>query len=554
MNGLFNQLVRLRMAWVRRTLWASFVRRTQDPAFFQQQALRSILRRNENTAFGRAHGFAGIGGSAEYATKVPIQTYEDLRPYIEKQEADKTPHLVAEQPVMYARTSGTTGKPKYIPLLASTIASYRRNQEIFSYCHYSAVPGIFSGKTLAFVSPAIEGRLPSGTPFGSMSGLIYQSTPKLLQRNYVIPPAVFECADSAVKYLLIAIFAAAEDSISYIAGANPSTFLKIAEVIPARIESIIAAIRTGQLPGREQLGPATHRVLQQAFGKNEDRACVLERLAINPERITLAALWPKLKAISCWREGSCRLLLPALQRQLPPGMPILEMGYLSSECRGSLPVDSLRHLEVPTLHENYFEFIERDAWESGSVRTCALEHLEIGRLYYVIITTPAGLYRYFMNDIVMAGVRHGNTPTIKFLEKGTGATNITGEKLYESQVCDAVDASVSGRSWHPAFFVMIADPARQRYVFYLEAEGIAEDAFLNAFEAEIFARNLEYKAKRESGRLHPIELKRLRPGAGESFKAHLLAQGQREAQFKFLRLQSLEKVTFDFDAQVDPLP
>lgn len=550
MSLLPDVAVHLRMWAAGWLLWRPFIRRTRCPTRTQQRVLRSILRRNRDTDFGRQHQFPSIRTANDFSRRVPILTYEDLRPYIERQETQQTAGLLPEQPLMYARTSGTTGQAKHLPVTAATIARAKRNQRIFSYCHYSAIPGIFGGKTLAFVSPAIEGRLPSGTPYGSMSGLIYENMPRLLRRRYLVPPAVFAINDHALKYLLIAIFAVAERAISFIAGANPSTFLKVSEVIRSRSAEIVFAIETGVLPGRDVLGLQAHGEIQRCFRSNPDRASTVKRLFEAGPEVTFSLLWPELKAVSCWREGGSRGLLPALERQLSPGVATIELGYLASELRGSLPVDSGRRLEVPTLHENYFEFVERGDWEAGRRETLLLAELEAGRSYYVIVTTPDGLYRYFMNDVVRVDGRFNGTPTIKFLEKGAGATSITGEKLYESQVCEAMEALEKAGGWTSPFFLLVAEPEHMNYRLYLECPaGRMPGGIAGQLDAGLAARNLEYQTKRASGRLGPVELTLVAPGTGEAWKTDLVAGGQREAQFKFARLLPRHKVTFDFNAR-----
>ena len=63
--------------------------------------------------------------------------------------------------------------------------------------------------------------------------------------------------------------------------------------------------------------------------------------------------------------------------------------------------------------------------------------------YYIIVTTPSGLYRYFINDVVrVTGFLHA-APLLKFMQKGKGVTNITGEKLYEAQVLAAVSGAMT---------------------------------------------------------------------------------------------------------------
>lgn len=547
MSAMHRLLVRLRMAAVGRRHWRPFLRQTSDPTAVQREVLASILRRNRDTTFGREHGFAAIASPADFAAAVAICDYEQLRPYLERQEAQRTPELVAAQPILYARTSGTTGRPKHVPVLPDTLERHRRDQGIFACCHYAAVPGIFDGHTLAFVSPAVEGSMANGTPYGSMSGLVYQSMPWLLRRNYVVPAAVFEAGDHAWKYRTIAAFALAERDISFIAGANPSTFLKVAEVIRTEAETLVRAVESGRLPAPPAEWARLHQIAQRRFRASRQRADELRTVFASAPAAMFSALWPGLKAVSCWREGGCRALLPALDRLLDPGVTGLELGYLSSECRGSLPVDSRRRQEVPTLHENYFEFVECDRWEAGSRHTLPLAALEVGRAYYVIVTTPDGLYRYFMNDIVTVDGRFRGTPTIKFLEKGAGMTSLTGEKLHESQVCAALESLQRTDGWTSAFFLFVADEARQGYLCYLEATVAADPDFAARLDAALAAGNIEYAAKRDSGRLQPVEVRLLRPGAGAAWQAHLVAAGQREAQFKFLRLTTRARLSFDFE-------
>ena len=66
------------------------------------------------------------------------------------------------------------------------------------------------------------------------------------------------------------------------------------------------------------------------------------------------------------------------------------------------------------------------------------DELEAGQRYYVLITTASGLYRYFMNDLLeVTGFFH-RTPLLRFVQKGKGVTNLTGEKLYEAQMIESV--------------------------------------------------------------------------------------------------------------------
>ena len=65
-------------------------------------------------------------------------------------------------------------------------------------------------------------------------------------------------------------------------------------------------------------------------------------------------------------------------------------------------------------------------------------------------------------------------------------------------------------------------------------------------DAKLCELNIEYAAKRGSGRLAALEVKMLRPGAGRAYHRHCVEiKGQREAQAKVRALQTIEE--FDFD-------
>jgi hypothetical protein len=234
---------------------------------------------------------------------------------------------------------------------------------------------------------------------------------------------------------------------------------------------------------------------------------------------------------------------------LPQGTAVIEMGYLSSECLGSLNVDVVRNRCVPTLHEQVFEFVEAHHWERDQPATVTLDQLEEGRKYSVIVTTSNGLYRYAMNDIVEVTGRFNETPTIRFVQKGKGVTNITGEKLYEHQVIQAVEEVAQSVGASCEFFMMLAEVDECRYRLYLEPAH--DELFLDRrIDERLADLNIEYKSKRESGRLHPLQVCMLRPGTGDAYKRYCLQNGQREAQFKLVRLQHGHECSFDFKFHV----
>ena len=547
-NALANVALWTRMQSIRWTHWRNFEAATTHPAETQAATLKRILTRQARTRFGHTHGFDTISTPEEFTRRVPLHTYESLRPHIEAQEQTGDPVLNTERPIMYARTSGTTGQPKLIPIVRETLRELKRGQAIQAYAQFRTDPAAYYGLFLAVVSPAREGTLESGTPYGSTSGFMYAAMPRAARLKYVVPPEVFSIADYDVKYLLILRLAIAHDDLTHIACANPSTLLRLATLLDTHRDELLADV-SAETWSRLADVPA------------QVRTAVAARLSCSPHRVdelrrvlgrsqpTFADVWPHVRLVSTWTGGSCRIPLAVVRPSLPGHTRISELGYLSSELRGTLVVDIERGLGAPTLLDTFFEFVERDDWDAGNQRFHTLEELETGREYYIFPTTSNGLYRYDMNDIVRVTGRFHETPTLAFVQKGKGVTSITGEKLYESQVVEAVRIAEEAVGTSSGFFLMIADAERNQYILVIECASAGSDwdhTMRDAVEHCLIDLNLEYAAKRSSGRLHALDLWRVTAGTDEAYKRHCIEQGQREGQFKLVALQYRADCDFPF--------
>ena len=536
-----NARMHAHMMMVKHQYWNSFIKQTHDPQAVQQALLTHILSTQADTTFGKKHRFSRLRGYHEFRLGVPIHTYEDLRSDIQTQEDMKIPQLNNEQPVRYAMTSGTTGKPKMIPMLHRTNQMLRHYQRLSTYAQYHGIPKIFQGKMLVISGQNVEGSLESGTPYGSMSGMLTAALPSVLQAKRFLPEAIHGISEYQQKYLYLTAWALSEPDLSVVATANPSTFLKLLEMGRQHFSQLVEQLEANRKKAPDGVVPfprPTRRRLHdlQSFLGHEDQ-------------LTVEALWPKLKAVVAWTGGSCGVLIPKLKSSLPDKAAIIEMGYLSSEFPGSLNVNVQTNQCVPTFQENFFEFVEQHDWDAGRPHTVTLEQLETGERYYVLVTTMNGLYRYFMNDLIEGTGWFHRTPTIRFVQKGKGVTSLTGEKLYEFHVMNAVEAIQLTYQTTVDFYVMLADPLTLQYTLYLEHPPL--DFFVGYKLGQHMGKaNLEFHAKRESERLQPLRIVYLQPGTGEAYKTHCLQQGQRDAQFKVVRLQYAKDCSFNFSNYV----
>jgi len=526
----------------------------RDPMRAQRRLLARILLENRNTTFGGQHAFMKITSYEQFSRHVPVAHYESLRMFVEAEMDHGARALTMEPPVQYLRTSGTTGQPKDVPLTRSHLGALRRIQRASVAFQYRACPQGFAGSILAIVSPAIDGWLPNGKPFASASGVLAASSPGPILEKFAIPAAVLTVSDSRVKYLLILRLALARTDITYIGSANSTTLLALIKLYREHASALIDDLRRGTFFLADKVPQGVWSAVRTYLRPSADRAAALAQLQASSAPPRIADLWPDLRLVVTWTCASAGIATAALRRELAERTRILELGYLSTEFRGTITVGRRPGTGWPTLDTHFFEFAEREQWDRGDPQFLTLDRIRKGVDYYVIVTTPSGLYRYFINDLVrVTGFLH-KTPLLKFVQKGKGVTNITGEKLYESQVLTAVRLAMTELECVPRFLMMLADDEARHYKLYAEIDpGPRPEARLLAgtVDRRLTELNIEYAAKRESARLGAMRCEWLAGDTGERYKRFCVERGQREGQFKTVSLAYRKEFTFDLDACVD---
>ena len=154
-----------------------------------------------------------------------------------------------------------------------------------------------------------------------------------------------------------------------------------------------------------------------------------------------------------------------------------------------------------------------------------------------MLTTPGGLYRYHINDVVEVTGFYHRSPVVAFLRKGRDMSNLTGEKLHVNHVLAAI-AALQHQFHQPLGpYRLVANAQAMRYELYWEMADIPSqdwiETLLSALDAVLAENNVEYGQKRASRRLHAPCLHRMKPGWAEATQRWAIAQGQREVQYKW---------------------
>jgi hypothetical protein len=530
---------------------------TKDPVPVQTDKILSMVQKNADTEYGRRYGFSAIRTIEDFQKQVPIISYEDIKADMERLVAGEKKIFTAEDPVMYAQTSGTTGDPKYVPVTPTCQGREHSDQmRTWTYHAQKAHPDIFEKKVVSLVSPAVEGYTPTGLAYGSTSGFMYKNMPGIIRRAYSIPYEVFEIEDYGAKYYAI-MRISLEHDVRFLATANPSSIIKMCEKASEYSEDIIKDINDGTLSGAFDIEPHIRKVLEKKFRSNPNRARELEEARKHRDGVLKPAdYWPSLSLIGCWKGGTVGHYLEKFPDWFDPDgkrkIPVRDWGYLSSEARGSIPLSDDGSKGVLTIATNFFEFVAVEELEAQRENPEAWNFLTVGEIeeskdYYIFITTTGGLYRYDINDVIRVEGHYNETPEIVFLRKGRGMTNITGEKLSVNQIIDAIQNISQETGATPDHFKAEADMEKSRYIFRVEfTRAIDPDIqknFLSGLDRHLKSINIEYKAKRDSQRLKAPVLHVMKEGWYERERKKQVEGGMRAFQAKTQLLSPEKMVT-----------
>ena len=524
--------------------YRKFNKAAADPRRSQEKTLRAILEYAKDSVYGKEHEFAWVLEAAtadelfsRYQQKVGANEYSDLEPYIERHKHGEADVLFPGKPVIYATTSGTTARPKWIPITKKYFADvYGKRSRLWLYILIKNRPKIFYGRGFSIVGKTLEGYAPDGTMFGSVSGFAQGNTPGFVRALYTNPPCVYTIADYNARYYTL-MRMGIEHNVTLIVSVNPSTMIELQKNVDKYYDEYVKDIENGTLSGAVTIEPEIRAELEPLFKPNPKRAEELRKLkASKGGHVVLKDYWPELQVITTWKCGNTRIYLDEVAEMLPEQTFWHEFSYYSSECAlGMVPDGGID--TCVSSHHHYVEFVEESEVSSEHPRFLQLHQLEMGKRYCPYVTTFSGLYRYNMNDLVEVGSVYKGTPCFHLIGKAGGVISLTGEKLSESQFLDAVKKAQAATGLKSPFHIGFLDLRARGYKFYYEFSTAVSDELLASFNEAVDKAlkdsNIEYESKRDSLRLGLPEAFSLPEGAFEKFKETMIREeGSRDGQFK----------------------
>ena len=495
-------------------------KRTKRAEKVQRGVLSWLIKLNGASSFGQAHGLASVNNYKDLVSRLPITDYETYRPYVEQMAIGQNNALLGGdvKPVMFALTSGTSGKPKQIPVSDIFLRNYRRGWNLLISRLWKNHKDLWYRQIFQMSSPADDYLTAGGTPCGAISGMTARMQNWLARSYYAVPQNICYVSDTPSRYY-VAVRMAIEKDVGLIVTASPATLIGMARSVQQQTEELLRDIRNGSLSTNCQVPEELRVNLSGKLKPNPNLAKVLEKKA-GPDGLLPRDYW-RISVIGCWLGGTMGLCIPQL-RQLYGEVALRDIGLLASEGRMSIPLADEVPEGVLDIDNNFYEFIPAEEIDNWTGPALLGHELQVGKKYFILLTTPSGFFRYNISDVVEVTDYLGQAPVICFLNKGTHISSLVGEKLSEHNVVQAMAQASKTIGWEEQCYEMVLSPQWADPPFYRlnidggifgEPEAQKQQVKLaEAFDRALIELNIEYKSKRKSGRLGPVQLRMLAPG------------------------------------------
>ncbi len=341
------------------------------PIEVQDEMLKKLLTTGRYTEFGQKYSFEELVNYEDFKRRVPIHTYEQLFPYIERQMRGEQNILWPSEIKWFAKSSGTTNaRSKFIPVSPEALEEchFKGGKDLLSiYVNNFPDTKIFSGKGLAVGGSlhANEHDQSSASQYGDVSAVILQNLPPWAQ--FIRTPS-----------LDVALMSNWEEKIERLAR------------------------ETAKEDVRHISGVPTWTVL------------LLQRIMEQEKKSSILEVWPNLEVFfhGAVAFNPYRNLFKSL---IPSDKMCYWETYNASE--GFFGIQDQKDSEDLLLMLDYgifYEFIPVDELDQDYPDAISLSDVEIGKNYAMVITTNAGLWRYNIGD------------TIKFTSKSPYRIRISG--------------------------------------------------------------------------------------------------------------------------------
>ncbi|MEO5958449.1 MAG: GH3 auxin-responsive promoter family protein [Opitutaceae bacterium] len=503
---------------------AAHLRRKNAAAAEQKKGFDLLTARLAATAFWRQAGIEAGMSYERFRARVSPRGYAQLAPAVERMKRGETDVLWPGRCVFFATTSATTGGgAKFLPVTEEMLGHFRQ-AGLDSLLYYTARvghAGVFRGRHLfvngsTALTPLAEAK--NGEAYaGDLAGITVLNLPSWAEKRHYEPGAAIDQIDDWVAKLQAIIARTSSRDISLLAG------------IPNWVLMLAHAIRDKSSEGRRRI-------------------------------TSLQGLWPNLE---CFVHGG--LLIAPFQEQLRAVLgPTVKFHEVYPAAEGFIAAqdgETSAGLRLMTDAGLFFEFLPMTDFDEARLehlgqKVLPLADVKPGVDYALLVTTPGGLARYPIGDVI----RFVSTEPPRLIHVGRTQLQLAafGERVSEREATEALLAVCNRQGWTIVNFHVAPQTAgtfirqsRGGHEWWIELKPgtlatPTSPQIAHALDVELHRINPLYAARRQAGVLEPPNVRLVMPGVFEHWMRY---RGKWGGQHKMPRCRS-DRLVADELAQV----
>jgi hypothetical protein len=324
------------------------------PNEVQEELLMNLIRRAENTVIGTQYDFSSISSYTTFSERVPISSYEDLQPLIERTRQGEQ-NVFWDAPIKwFAKSSGTTNaKSKFIPVSNDALEDchYKGSKDLLClYLNNNEDSEMFLGKSLRLggSSQIYEKK---DTFFGDLSAILIENMPIWAEFS-----------------------------------STPSNKISLMSEWETKLNAIIQETKNENVTSFAGV-PSWMLVLMNRMLEETGKENLLE-------------IWPNLEV---YFHGG--VIFEPYRDQYQKLLPKSDFKYyeIYNASEGFFAIQDLNDSTDLLLMLDYgifYEFIPMDTFGMPNQKVIRLSEIELFKNYAVVITTNSGLWRYLIGDTI----------------------------------------------------------------------------------------------------------------------------------------------------------
>ncbi len=433
------------------------------PNEVQEELLLNLIRSSEQTIIGRQYGFSSIKSYQEFTERVPVSTYEDLEPLIERTRKGEQ-NVFWNTPIKwFAKSSGTTNaKSKFIPVSTEALENchYKAGKDLLSlYLNNNEESQLFTGKSLR-LGGSKQLYEDNNTFFGDLSAILIDNMPIWAEFS-----------------------------------STPSNKVSLMSEWETKIPAII--------------NETIHENVTSFAGVPSWMLVLMNKTLEATGKSNLLEIWPNLEV---YFHGG--VSFEPYREQYKKILPNSEFQYyeIYNASEGFFAIQDLNNSSDLLLMLDYgifYEFIPMDTFGTPEQKIIRLSEVELGKNYAIVITTNAGLWRYMVGDTVR--FTSLNPYRIRVSGRTKHHINVFGEELIVentdkaiAQACKITNTEVIDYTVAPVFMEGKEKGAHEWMIEFKNApENIAD--FRQILDDTLQSLNSDYEAKRHNNMtLNPL--------------------------------------------------